>query len=70
MREDRSVARQSASEPDAEPAVTCHWCGTTASPPPATWSVGTSERGLEYLCDKCTRENARNIEGNLPSEYW
>jgi hypothetical protein len=66
MREDRGVADQ----PLSEPTVTCHWCGVSASPTPVTWSVATSERGLEYLCESCTRTNARNIEGSLPSEYW
>lgn len=70
MREDAPVARRSASKPDPEPSVTCQWCGTTAAPPPLTWSVATSERGLEYLCEKCTRVNARKIEGALPTEYW
>ena len=70
MREDRVVAEKGASEQASEPTVTCHWCGTTAAPVPLTWSVATSERGLEYLCGRCTRENARKIEGSLPIEYW
>lgn len=67
MREDRSVA--DVPEPDAT--VTCHWCGMTAAPPPPTWSISTDgERGVQYLCERCTRDNVRKIEGSLPTEYW
>jgi hypothetical protein len=53
-------------------AATCSWCGTTAEGDevPVTWTVQTGERGIEYLCDRCTRDNVRNIEGYLPSDYW
>jgi hypothetical protein len=51
-------------------AVACSWCGTTADPVPITWTVQSSARGLEYLCETCTRDNVRKIEGSLPPEYW
>ncbi|MFL6238382.1 MAG: hypothetical protein ACJ735_02655 [Actinomycetes bacterium] len=52
-----------------------------ADPPPATWSLSPTERGpegradgptrgIEWLCEKCTRENIRGIEGRLDSEWW
>jgi hypothetical protein len=53
-----------------EPTVSCAWCGTTASPPPVTWTVQTAARGIEYLCERCTRDNVRKIEGSLPTDYW
>jgi hypothetical protein len=57
---------------EREPAAptSCAWCGATADEPPVTWTVQSSDRGLEYLCEKCTRENVRKIEGSLPTEYW
>jgi hypothetical protein len=62
-------------------AATCSWCGAVADPPPPTWSLSTDERmaegrpdgptrGPEWLCEKCTRENIRNIEGKLDSAWW
>lgn len=54
-----------ASEP-----VSCLWCGTTVEDVPITWTVQTGERGVTYLCEKCTRDNARQIESSLPTEYW
>ena len=50
--------------------VTCVWCGTTADAPPVTWTMQLGERGVEYLCERCTRDNARKIEGSLPTEWW
>ncbi|HEX3825553.1 MAG TPA: hypothetical protein VHV79_13925 [Mycobacteriales bacterium] len=50
--------------------TTCSWCGTSADPPPLAWTVQSSDRGIEYLCEKCTRANARNIESNLPTDWW
>ena len=29
-----------------------------------------TSRGVEDLCDRCTRDNARTIEGSLPTEWW
>jgi hypothetical protein len=46
------------------------WCGTTVDEVPITWTVQTGERGPIYLCEKCTRGNARQIESSLPTEYW
>jgi hypothetical protein len=46
------------------------WCGTTVDEPPPTWTVQTSGRGLEWLCERCTRDNLRNIESSLPTEWW
>lgn len=61
MRDDATVAAKS---------VTCVWCGTQAETVPLTWTVQTSDRGVEYLCEKCTRDNARQIESSLPTEWW
>jgi hypothetical protein len=54
----------------ADVAVTCGWCGATAEELPLTWTTST-ERGVQrYYCEKCSRENARAIEGKLDSEWW
>jgi transposase len=54
--------------------VTCSRCGTTADAAPPTWSlqVGgqSSKRGPEWLCEVCTRDNIRNIEGKLDHAWW
>ena len=50
--------------------VTCSWCGTQVDEAPVTWTVQTGPRGLEYLCDGCTRDNVRKIESSLPTDYW
>ena len=52
--------------------ATCSLCGQQAESDevPLTW--GTSvENGRKLLyCDRCSRENVRNIEGKLDSVYW
>ena len=51
----------------------CSQCGTAApgdgSLPPG-WSFATGRRGIEWLCDACTREHVRSIEAKLPEEWW
>lgn len=53
---------------------TCARCGATAAEPadglPAGWSLAASERGLDRLCDRCTRQNVRAIEARLDEEWW
>jgi hypothetical protein len=66
MRDDATVGR---TEQRHQP-VSCTWCGATAEDVPVTWTVQSSDRGVEYLCDTCTRDNVRKIEGSLPTEYW
>ena len=50
--------------------VACAWCGTQVEDVPVTWTVQTGARGVEYLCERCTRDNVRKIEGSLPTDYW
>lgn len=50
--------------------VTCSWCGTSEDAAPITWTVQSGPRGVEYLCDRCTRDNVRKIESSLPTDYW
>ncbi|WP_350273971.1 hypothetical protein [Kribbella sp. HUAS MG21] len=52
--------------------ATCALCGRQAESeePPLTW-VTSIEDGRKLLyCDRCARENVRNIEGKLDSVYW
>jgi len=51
-------------------AVSCGVCGTTVSELPLTWSLQVSERGQTWLCEKCTRDNVRSIEGKLEEAWW
>jgi len=50
--------------------VTCAVCGVTVPELPLTWSSQLSERGQTYLCERCTRENVRSIEGKLDEAWW
>jgi len=52
--------------------ATCALCGRQAESEdvPLTW-VTSMEDGRKLLyCDRCARENVRNIEGKLDSVYW
>lgn len=56
-----------------EPAapVACARCGRqVSSPAPLTWSSSRDERGARWVCDTCTRENVRAIEGKLDDAWW
>jgi hypothetical protein len=53
-----------------QPSVSCAVCGTPGEGPPPTWSSQTSERGTTWLCERCTRENLRSIEGRLDEAWW
>jgi hypothetical protein len=37
---------------------------------PEGWSLDIGDRGVQYLCGACTRENVRSIEAKLPTEWW
>jgi hypothetical protein len=59
--------------------TTCVRCGTVASTDatgddsvsaPPGWSWAPSERGIEWMCPACTRDNVRAIEAKLPEEWW
>jgi hypothetical protein len=51
-------------------ATTCTVCGTVVEERPASWSMQISERGQRWLCDRCTRDNLRSIEGKLDEAWW
>jgi hypothetical protein len=55
-------------------APTTTTAGSSRSPaadePPPTWTRQSSARGDEWLCERCTRENLRSIEGRLDSAWW
>jgi hypothetical protein len=40
----------------------------TSAPP--TWSRQITERGEEWLCERCTRDNLRAIEARLDAAWW
>jgi hypothetical protein len=73
---DVTVVRHTLRVPDetrddaAARAATCAVCGVTVPELPATWSSQAGERGRTYLCDRCTRENLRSIEGKLDEAWW
>ena len=52
------------------PAVTCGACGAHADALPLTWSTSEGARGRQVLCERCTRENLRSIEGKLDEAWW
>jgi hypothetical protein len=49
---------------------TCAVCGTSVEERPATWSLQVSDRGATWLCERCTRDNLRSIEGKLDEAWW
>lgn len=51
--------------------MTCRVCGTVAEHGlPLTWSTSTGARGPQVLCEGCTREHLRSIEGKLDEAWW
>ena len=50
--------------------ATCGVCGTVVDDLPATWSLQVSERGQVWICERCTRDNLRSIEGKLDEAWW
>lgn len=55
---------------DAAPVASCAGCGAAGEGPPVTWSSQTGPRGTTWLCERCTRENLRSIEGRLDEAWW
>jgi hypothetical protein len=53
---------------------TCTRCGATAESPegglPPAWSLATFDRGVDRLCEQCTRANVRSIEARLDEDWW
>ncbi|GAB2698560.1 hypothetical protein [Thalassiella azotivora] len=58
--------------PDDTQRVHCHRCGTRApsEPPPLGWSGGTERGRPVWVCERCTRDNLRSIEGKLSPDWW
>ena len=50
--------------------IACSWCGTTVDEVPLTWMLQASSRGTLRLCEVCTRDHVRQIEAQLPTEWW
>ena len=50
--------------------MSCAACGRTEAERPSSWSLQVTERGRTWLCDGCTRENLRSIEGRLDEAWW
>jgi hypothetical protein len=54
--------------------VTCGVCGIVVEELPATWSSQVSAtgsgRGQTWMCERCTRDNIRSIEGKLDEAWW
>lgn len=49
--------------------VSCTSCGTTAEAP-LGWTTDVTDRGTFHLCERCSRENLRAIEGRLDPAHW
>ncbi|MFF7447304.1 MULTISPECIES: hypothetical protein [unclassified Streptomyces] len=50
--------------------LACARCGTTADGPRPTWTCSMEHGVRQYLCDTCSRENLRAIEGRLDPAWW
>jgi hypothetical protein len=66
MRHDQEVT-----SPAATPTqLSCAGCDTAVDELPMTWTIENGSRGVEYLCPPCTRSSVRQIESQLPAEWW
>ncbi|MFD7156069.1 hypothetical protein ACFV9C_15790 [Kribbella sp. NPDC059898] len=52
--------------------ATCALCGVQAESEeaPLTWATSFEDGRKLVYCDRCARENVRNIEGKLDTVYW
>ncbi|MET9270747.1 alpha/beta hydrolase [Kribbella sp. NPDC003557] len=52
--------------------ATCALCGQQAESEeaPLTWATSIEDGRKKLYCDRCARENVRNIEGKLDPVYW
>ncbi|MFE7269561.1 hypothetical protein [Streptomyces sp. NPDC057623] len=50
--------------------LVCARCGTRAEAPQPTWTCSVENGTRHYICDICSRENLRAIEGRLDSAWW
>jgi len=54
--------------------VTCWACGKVVAERPLGWSLqvcGPAEQGEKrWLCEDCTRQHVRAIEGRLDDSWW
>ncbi|MFL6138566.1 MAG: hypothetical protein ACJ74O_12285 [Frankiaceae bacterium] len=48
----------------------CAQCGVAVDEPPPTWMLQWTQRGEEWLCERCTRDNLRAIEARLDGAWW
>lgn len=64
------MSRKPPAEGPAASPVTCAWCGQSEPAPPLGWTMQTGERGVEWLCQDCTRRNLRGVEGRLATDWW
>jgi hypothetical protein len=51
--------------------LTCAMCARRSSRADAVaWSREVTGRGVQWLCERCTRENLRSIEGRIDEAAW
>jgi hypothetical protein len=52
--------------------TTCNLCGAQAEgdTPPLSWTVSYERGQRRVFCERCSRENVRNIESKLDSDWW
>jgi len=50
--------------------VSCSVGGVTVDEVPVTWTSQVTERGSQWLCETCTWQNLRSIEGRLDEAWW
>ncbi|MGQ0432911.1 MAG: hypothetical protein ACT452_10970 [Microthrixaceae bacterium] len=57
-------------------ARSCTRCGASSAGTsdeesvPLGWSTASSPRGVEIMCEGCTREHVREIEAKLDETWW
>ncbi|MFE1323986.1 hypothetical protein ACFW7K_19510 [Streptomyces sp. NPDC058735] len=54
--------------------VACARCGASAETPggapPPGWALSVEHGARRHVCEVCSRENLRPIEGRLDSDWW
>ncbi len=56
--------------PVVDEPVVCARCGRTQPSRPPTWTLQTDRDERSWLCETCTREHLRSIEGKLDESWW
>jgi hypothetical protein len=58
---------------EAKSLLVCASCGAAPADQAGarlTWSKSVDRGRTDWMCDRCSRDNIRSIEGKLDSDWW